>query len=139
MRILSRGLTAAAFVLLAVSASAQEMDHMKMDHMQMDHGSMSMDHGSMSKGADGPAAEAYRKANAAMHSAMEQTFTNDPDRDFVRGMIPHHQGAIEMARVVLKYGKDPEVKKLAQQIVEAQEREIAEMKQMLARLDSAAK
>ena len=43
-------------------------------------------------------------------------------------MIPHHQGAIDMAKVELKYGKDPELKKLAQDIIDAQEKEISFMK-----------
>ncbi|MBS0559448.1 MAG: DUF305 domain-containing protein [Proteobacteria bacterium] len=54
--------------------------------------------------------------------------TGDPDHDFVAMMIPHHQGAIDMAEVVLKYGKDPQIRKLAQDIVAAQKKEIAEMK-----------
>ena len=48
-----------------------------------------------------------------MHADMSIDYTGDPDKDFIRGMIPHHQGAIDMAKVVLKYGKDPKVKELA--------------------------
>ena len=67
-----------------------------------------------------------------MHGAMMTGYSNDPDRDFARMMIPHHQGAIDMARVVLDHGSDPEVSKLAQAIIDAQEKEIALMKKWLA-------
>jgi uncharacterized protein (DUF305 family) len=48
-------------------------------------------------------------------------------------MIPHHQGAVDMANVVIKYGKDPELRKVAEGIVKAQEEEIAFMKAWLAK------
>ena len=59
-------------------------------------------------------------------------YTGDTDHDFVVNMIPHHQGAVDMAEVELKYGSDPQLKKLAQDIVAAQRQEIAFMKSWLA-------
>ena len=78
--------------------------------------------------AAGEVEKAYRAANDRMHMDMDIRCTGDADKDFVAGMIPHHQGAIDMAKVVLKYGKDPEIRKLAEHIIKDQEREIAQMK-----------
>ena len=74
--------------------------------------------------AVGPADQAYRAAMERMHRDMAVDFTGDPDVDFARGMIAHHQGAIEMARAVLEYGSDPEIRRLAQAVIAAQEEEI---------------
>lgn len=62
-----------------------------------------------------------------MHAEMHLPFTGDADRDFARMMIPHHQGAIDMAIVELRYGKDPRLKRLAQEIIVTQQQEIAVM------------
>jgi hypothetical protein len=66
-------------------------------------------------------------AVARMHAAMDIPFTGDADRDFARMMIPHHQGAIDMAVVELRYGKDKRLKRLAQTIIVEQQQEIAVM------------
>ncbi len=97
-------------------------------------GSETMDHsGHDMSGMESPATMAFMDANMKMHAAMEIDYTGDADIDFVRGMIAHHQGAIDMARVVLEHGDDPEVKKLAEGIIAAQEGEIAWMQDWLAK------
>jgi uncharacterized protein (DUF305 family) len=68
------------------------------------------------------------EATARMHGAMNVPFTGDADRDFARMMIAHHQGAIDMALVELRYGKDERLKRLAQEIVVTQRQEIDVMR-----------
>jgi uncharacterized protein (DUF305 family) len=82
--------------------------------------------------ADGPATAAYLAANDAMMAAMDVELTGNPDRDFVLMMLPHHQGAVDMARIVLEYGTDPEIRAMAEAIIAAQEAEIAQFEAWLA-------
>ena len=78
-----------------------------------------------------PSTQAFEAANMKMHQDMTIKYSGDPDVDFVKSMIPHHQGAIDMAKVQLQFGKNPENRKLAETIIAAQEKEIAEMKAWL--------
>lgn len=75
---------------------------------------------------------AMNKVMTDMHRNMALPMTGDADADFIRGMIPHHQGAIDMARVVLDHGNDPQARSLARNIIRAQKGEIAWMKRWLA-------
>jgi len=89
-------------------------------------------HGSHGAAAsDTAATQAYKAANDKMHKEMGITFSGDADVDFARGMIPHHQGAVDMAKVVLAHGKDPELRKLAEGVITEQEKEIAFLRDWL--------
>jgi hypothetical protein len=91
--------------------------------------------------AAAPASGGHRSAYAAsmtrMHEDMERGMA-EPDADvaFVKSMIPHHQGAIDMARIQLQHGNDPENRKLAEHIIREQDRELAGMKEWLRRRGS---
>jgi uncharacterized protein (DUF305 family) len=89
-----------------------------------------MDHSSMPKGGS-LSTKAFQDANAQMHKDMTIEYSGDTDVDFVRGMIAHHKGAIAMAKVELAHGKDAKLRKLAEDIVKAQEAEIADMQAWL--------
>jgi uncharacterized protein (DUF305 family) len=88
-------------------------------------------HGAPAAAKSSPATKGYEAANAKMHKDMAIKYSGNADADFARGMIPHHQGAIDMAKVVLQHGKDPDIRKLAEEIIKAQESEIAWMKDWL--------
>ncbi len=66
-----------------------------------------------------------------MNHNMNKPSTGNADADYVRGMIAHHQGAIDMARAVLKNGQDEEVRAQARGVIKAQKAEIAEMREWL--------
>jgi ribosomal protein L16 Arg81 hydroxylase len=79
-------------------------------------------------------ASVMRSAMARMERDMMAPANGDADRDFAAMMIPHHQGAVEMAEAELRFGHDPVLRRLAQGIVVEQQQEIAVMRQALAAL-----
>ena len=120
-RMLTSLAVGAALVSLTAVASAQ-MDH-------------SGGHGSHAAGEMSAASQTYVKAMDDMDSAMDaMTMTSKPGADFALMMIPHHQSAIDMAKAYLESGEsDPELTKLSQEIIAAQESEIAFLKDWLMR------
>ena len=114
-------LGAALALAFALPAAAEDAGNTAHQGMEM----------GTSAGDQSASTKAFLAANAKMHEGMEIEFTGNADVDFVRGMIAHHQGAIDMAKVELEHGKDPAIRKLAEDIVTAQEGEIAMMKEWL--------
>jgi uncharacterized protein (DUF305 family) len=86
------------------------------------------------RGADAP--ESFQTQMDAvmmtMHRDMHVPYSGDPDRDFAAMMVPHHQGAVDMALLELRYGHDPRLRRLAQGIIVEQRQEIAVMLSFLA-------
>jgi uncharacterized protein (DUF305 family) len=108
------GPAALALTIAAAPAFAQQQGH--------GHGSMPMD----------PASRADMESMGTMDRGMKANpMTGDADRDFATMMIAHHQGAIDMARVELEHGKDPQMQGMARKIIDDQTREIAELKDWL--------
>jgi uncharacterized protein (DUF305 family) len=125
MKTLTTAILTATIVLgLGSAASAHEMEH-------MDHAGHHPVPATATDKADTSATKAFRDVGAEMHRDMDIRYTNDVDTDFVRGMIPHHKGAVAMAKVALEHSKDPEIRKLAEEIIKTQDVEIAQMEAFL--------
>ena len=132
---------AAALALIAGTALAQPTNqpgsaatpgHDRMQGHAQGH-TMPSDHLPQDQLTRDPASQAYMDGMRKMNRDMRKPMTGDADQDFARMMLSHHRGAVDMAKVQLQYGKDPELRTLAQKIVEDQSREIAQLQDWLKR------
>lgn len=103
------------------------MGMMNMDSMQTMMKTM------MPSPSDAASTKDFKNADMKMMHDMAVPYTGNADVDFRTKMIPHHQGAIDMAKVALAHAKDETTKALAAQIIKDQEREIAEMREWLSK------
>ena len=97
--------------------------------VRMDHGVAAPAAAAPSAGARTPADKAFAASNEAAMKGMDVKPSGDPDRDFVAMMLPHHRSAVDTAKVALRFGRDPLLRKLAAEIVRAQTVEIARMQE----------
>ena len=123
-------LVAAGAIATVSGVAFAQMSHDGMKMMDMGDMQEMMDNMMPSEG-DAESTKAFKEADMAMMHGMSVAYTGDADIDFRTKMIPHHQGAIDMAKVALKYASDPKTKAMAEAIISAQEAEIAEMQAWL--------
>jgi uncharacterized protein (DUF305 family) len=80
---------------------------------------------------DPPSTKDFKQAHMDMMKNMNMEFTGDADVDFSRSMIPHHQGAIDMAKLELKYGKDEKMRQMAEKMIKDQQKEQKDLQAFL--------
>ena len=118
---------AAALLLVACGSKTDtgaDAANGEVDHSMMDHSGHDMGDGSKTELTEPQAA--YKAANDKMHAGMAD-IPADADVAFMQGMLAHHQGAVAMSEVALKYATDDQARDLATRVIAAQKEEIAEM------------
>lgn len=85
-------------------------------------------HAGHDMGGSTPGDKAFAASEAEMHRKMAAASGQTIDQAYVAKMIAHHEGAVAMAKVALRDSRDPEIRRMAQSVVDTQTREIAEMK-----------
>ena len=119
----------AILLLAACGADTDTADKpAAVDHSTMDHSGHDMGGGAKLELTEVQAA--YKAVNDKMHAGMAD-IPADADVAFMQGMLAHHQGAVEMSEVALKYAKDEQARDLAARVIAAQKAEIAEMQAWL--------
>ncbi|WP_448192895.1 CopM family metallochaperone [Azospirillum sp. sgz301742] len=78
-----------------------------------------------------PASRGYMESMRTMNRNMRKPMTGNADQDFARMMVAHHQGAVDMARVEIEHGTDPDLKAMAQKVVDDQTKEIQQFQDWL--------
>ncbi|HED1231949.1 TPA: DUF305 domain-containing protein [Citrobacter freundii] len=112
-------ITNSLFVILMLSLPAISAEHSEMKMSDIS---------SSASSSSSSSSQEYMSGMKGMHDKMMAAVKeSDPDKAFAKGMVAHHEGAIAMAETELKYGKDPEMRKLAQDIIKAQKGEIEQM------------
>lgn len=130
-----------AVMALAAAPVSADTDSPGQGSMMQGHGSMAgMEH-SGSEHAPGatdtlaessPSTSAYKMLMMQMHENQQKVgFTGDADQDFARHMARHHQAGIDMARVELQYGRDPQLRELAEKMIAEQQKEIGILQKWL--------
>jgi uncharacterized protein (DUF305 family) len=118
--------TSLALFILTLTAGTLAVSASDMNHPMA--GGESVTQSQMGVSTAKPFAALMEDATAGMDDGMKRApMTGDPDHDFAAMMVPHHQGAIDMAKAELLYGKNPVLRRLAQEIIVTQASEITVM------------
>ena len=122
-----RVVSLATTMILAASSLALAQNHMTTSHAA---GAMRMQMpaGQTASSPEAPFLSENEVAMTKMMADMAIKPTGDVDHDFVEMMVPHHQGAIDMAQAVLRHGRNEQLRRLAQEIIVTQQQEIAAMR-----------